>query len=310
MDRLGSVPAPGSRYYPYGEESNPPANNADKFATYYRDATGLDYADQRYYASTLGRFLTADPYWASGGPSDPASWNRYAYVENDPVNFSDPEGLIRRCPSGAQTDQSGTRCIADTPLEVDWSWLEGPPGIHFSPTPSKFMRRTRKPKNKEPERTLVSVNKVRRNGVDYDQVLNRIYDLINGIDSDCLQFLQSGGNDLGPYINDILSQDLLAVGELEGATAAFTGIGGTTLKPGEAAIVVNTNSAFFNGAYSVDRGRINGNTRKAQAFILLHEFAHALGANSFQDDFRKPGAGAANDRLIEKNCNKTLEQFK
>jgi hypothetical protein len=27
MDRLGSVPTPGSRYYPYGEESNPPANN-------------------------------------------------------------------------------------------------------------------------------------------------------------------------------------------------------------------------------------------------------------------------------------------
>jgi RHS repeat-associated protein len=87
------VPAPGSRYYPYGEESNPPANNADKFATYYRDGTGLDYADQRYYASTLGRFLTADPYKANAGASEPGSWNRYAYVENDPVNLTDAKGL-------------------------------------------------------------------------------------------------------------------------------------------------------------------------------------------------------------------------
>jgi RHS repeat-associated protein len=93
MDRLGSVPMSGSRYYPYGEESNPPANNVDKFATYYRDGTGLDYADQRYYASTLGRFLTPDPYQASGGPANPASWNRYVYVLGDPINLSDPLGL-------------------------------------------------------------------------------------------------------------------------------------------------------------------------------------------------------------------------
>ena len=64
-----------------------------KFATYTRDgATGLDYADQRYYASTFGRFLTPDPYQASGGPSDPQTWNRYAYVRGDPMNFYDRSG--------------------------------------------------------------------------------------------------------------------------------------------------------------------------------------------------------------------------
>jgi len=96
-DRLGSVRAGGSpatRYFPYGEEQQTTAQDRDKFATYYRDSsTGLDYADQRYYGSTVGRFLTADPYQASGGPRDPGSWNRYAYVLSDPVNLTDPSGL-------------------------------------------------------------------------------------------------------------------------------------------------------------------------------------------------------------------------
>src|ERR1035441_2640056 len=57
-------------------------------------ATGLDYADQRYYASNFGRFMSADRYVASGGTSDPKSWNRYSYVEGDPVNFNDPGGRM------------------------------------------------------------------------------------------------------------------------------------------------------------------------------------------------------------------------
>jgi RHS repeat-associated protein len=52
-----------------------------------------DETDQRYYASSYGRFNTADPYQASGGPASPASWNRYAYTRGDPVNRRDPRGL-------------------------------------------------------------------------------------------------------------------------------------------------------------------------------------------------------------------------
>ena len=55
--------------------------------------TGLDYADQRYYASTYGRFNTPDPTHASVSLSDPFSWNRYSYTEGDPVNGNDPSGL-------------------------------------------------------------------------------------------------------------------------------------------------------------------------------------------------------------------------
>ena len=31
---------------------------------------------------------------ASGGPSAPQSWNRYSYVQGDPINFRDSKGLL------------------------------------------------------------------------------------------------------------------------------------------------------------------------------------------------------------------------
>ena len=99
LDRLGSR----GKYYPYGEERNSPqlANDQVKFATYTRDsATGLDYADQRYYASTFGRFMTPDLYIASAGPGVPSSWNRYSYVEGDPINLHDRHGLASDPPCG------------------------------------------------------------------------------------------------------------------------------------------------------------------------------------------------------------------
>lgn len=40
--------------------------------------TGLDYADQRYYASSYGRFNTADTLASSAVAKDPGTWNRYA----------------------------------------------------------------------------------------------------------------------------------------------------------------------------------------------------------------------------------------
>jgi RHS repeat-associated protein len=108
-DRLGSVRANGAtgtrfNYYPYGEEYTTTTQSREKFATYFRDASGLDYANQRYYRSIHGGFLTPDPYRASGGPADPGSWNRYAYVGGDPVNFNDPAGLIKGLPGWIPDD--------------------------------------------------------------------------------------------------------------------------------------------------------------------------------------------------------------
>jgi len=99
--RLGTNRVNGARFMPYGDEITSTSNDREKFATYTRDSyTGLDYADQRMYASTYGRFTTPDLHAAgaatsgnASNPSDPGSWNLYAFGGGDPVNRLDPTGL-------------------------------------------------------------------------------------------------------------------------------------------------------------------------------------------------------------------------
>jgi RHS repeat-associated protein len=106
------------RYFPWGEEQTTTAQNRDKFATYFRDSSGLDYALHRHYSSSHGRFLTPDPYVANDALRNPQSWNRYPYVENDPVNYADAQGLLRRCPAG--TSSTGWTCVADDVIGVEY----------------------------------------------------------------------------------------------------------------------------------------------------------------------------------------------
>jgi RHS repeat-associated protein len=91
LDRLGSA----VRHFPYGDEPSTTTQDRVKFATYYRDSTStLDYARNRYYSRSIGRFTTPDPSGRSVRLADPQSWNRYSYVQNDPVNANDPSGLM------------------------------------------------------------------------------------------------------------------------------------------------------------------------------------------------------------------------
>jgi RHS repeat-associated protein len=83
-----------NRVLPFGEPWNTTgADNEQKFTSYLRDGeTGLDYAMARYFFSRTGRFLSTDPGNAGADTNVPQSWNAYAYVGNDPINFIDPSG--------------------------------------------------------------------------------------------------------------------------------------------------------------------------------------------------------------------------
>jgi RHS repeat-associated protein len=49
----------------------------------------------RYYSEVMGRWLTPDPAGMSAvDPTNPQTWNRYAYVMNNPLNYVDPLGLM------------------------------------------------------------------------------------------------------------------------------------------------------------------------------------------------------------------------
>jgi RHS repeat-associated protein len=81
---------------PWGGETNRSANSAfqpHKYTTYERDGNGGDDAMMRRYTAKWHRFSQPDPYDGSYDATDPQSLNRYAYVQNDPANFTDPSGL-------------------------------------------------------------------------------------------------------------------------------------------------------------------------------------------------------------------------
>ena len=53
--------------------------------------SGLLYLRARYYDPAIGRFISADPYL--GRMAEPVTQNRYIYVHNNPLLYTDPSGL-------------------------------------------------------------------------------------------------------------------------------------------------------------------------------------------------------------------------
>ncbi|MBI4847635.1 MAG: hypothetical protein HY808_03540, partial [Nitrospirae bacterium] len=81
------------QYYPFGETlvNNGSVDVSYKFTGQEEDAeTGLYYYGARYYDPKLARFVSADTIVPE--PFDPQALNRYSYVLNNPVIFTDPSG--------------------------------------------------------------------------------------------------------------------------------------------------------------------------------------------------------------------------
>ncbi len=90
-------------YAPYGEIYAASANPfVPDFAGLLGDTANEVYdAAFRRYNPTQGRWLSPDPAGlAAADPTNPRSWNRYAYALNNPTTLTDPKGLdvhVRAC---------------------------------------------------------------------------------------------------------------------------------------------------------------------------------------------------------------------
>ncbi|MBT2143981.1 MULTISPECIES: RHS repeat-associated core domain-containing protein [unclassified Rhodanobacter] len=108
-DASGNITA-RFEYTPYGVSvpSMGAAPNGVGYTGHVSDPeTGLVYMQARYYDAEVGRFLSVDPVGPSSG--DGFGFNRYAYVNNNPYTFIDPDGrqktvawLVRLTADGMQ----------------------------------------------------------------------------------------------------------------------------------------------------------------------------------------------------------------
>jgi RHS repeat-associated protein len=91
LDANGAIVGRQS-HLPFGEQiAGSGEQEKHVFTAYERDSeSGLEYAVNRGYSTTTGRFLSADPYRSIGYMGDPRSWNRYVYTRNNPVDRVDP----------------------------------------------------------------------------------------------------------------------------------------------------------------------------------------------------------------------------
>lgn len=93
-----------------------------RFTVYDRNTNAqLDYAQNRSYSSGQGRFTSVDPVGMSAASiGNPQSLNLYAYVGNNPIDFTDPSGLNAQAPLAVVT----VRGDFDWNLWYDsiWGW--------------------------------------------------------------------------------------------------------------------------------------------------------------------------------------------
>ncbi len=101
MDGAGNVVG-RQGHLPYGEDFGESGEQQKQhFTSYERDSeTGTDYAMNRQYGQSVGRFNRVDPLASSGKKESPQSWNRYSYAIDDPINKIDRMGLDAFSPTG------------------------------------------------------------------------------------------------------------------------------------------------------------------------------------------------------------------
>jgi len=86
-----------ARYRPFGDRDQGASAYGNSLANpvwfaghVHDDETGLSYMQGRYYSPVLGRFMSTDP--APSATDNDRAFNRYAYANNNPYRYIDPDG--------------------------------------------------------------------------------------------------------------------------------------------------------------------------------------------------------------------------
>jgi RHS repeat-associated protein len=115
-------------FLPYGEQTAGGSGTTHKFTGKERDfESGLDNFGARYYASSMGRFMSPDwsaaptnvPYAAFGNPQ---SLNLYSYVQNNPTSSKDANGHHHCDPDTAKWGPNSVTVTAGACYSDWWDW--------------------------------------------------------------------------------------------------------------------------------------------------------------------------------------------
>lgn len=124
------------------------------------DRTGFIHMNGRVYDPQLSRFLSPDPFVQA--PTNGQNWNRYSYVMNNPLKYTDPTGYktVRTCVTMEEEQYSETFCTDtevgggdDGATELDSKILENisgtsmtssfeDPASHVLANPESYIGRT------------------------------------------------------------------------------------------------------------------------------------------------------------------------
>ena len=330
-------------YAPYGEDYADSGTTDLDFTGQNQDTvSGLYDFLYREYHPNSGRWIQPDPAGlAAADPANPQSWNRYAYVGNNPLNAVDPLGLWRSdaFSSGLDGSCSINGFVSACAMVMSFASAGGGGEFGFLCNGcSSSGINTDSRGNPHPFTITATFAGMGYDyfGLDYGTaafelglptdivpsggggtaqvgaVLQRLSELLAN-DPKCLAFLNGAGTNAQQRLADILNNNLYGVTTIQPTVNAN---GSLTMNNGDFALVsnqiitINTLGAFFNSTYNglsltTNRGRIAGGTLKAQIFITLHELAHSVGV--LRPDADSQRAIDANDKQIGKNCKGTIK---
>jgi len=307
QDRLGSV----GKYYPYGEDrSGQLGTDTVRFATYTRDsATGNDYADQRYYTSVLGRFMTPDRT-SSNAMVLTQNWNKYSYVGGDPVNKTDPAGTCSPqddppCyPVDSQPGCEGDACIVDPgpgdDEDSDVSFGARPQLPQAVPTNSIWNRNINPGQlnwyAQQAGKRLSAAIKLALKAL-ANPGCTALYDIGGALDpTDLLEELSTGTSGYGYFELNLLPP----------------GTGGTAVNAQTTPILPNLGGTFSGVIvdFNIDPyAPFNSSASPVQnAITVLHELGHVyeflFGQSStlISDDMGNNATSASNTKLVQADC--------